>query len=100
MTYISIYPIAISIRIRIRMSSKYEERSLGFYETETSLDEHKGGKTYLVNNMGNQLSLDLWSIFLVVFCICCTESKRITSREDYVSTNLPQTKTMSNIILN
>lgn len=81
MMYISIYPIAISIR----MSSDYEDGSLGLYEVEESLDEQKGGKTYLVNHMRNQLSFDLWYIFLGVFCICCAESERIMSREDYVS---------------
>lgn len=81
MMYISIYPIAISIR----MSSDYEEQSVGLYEAEESLDEQKSGKTYLINHLRNQLSFDLWYIFLGVFCICCSESKRIMSREDYVS---------------
>ncbi|KAH7386647.1 potassium transport protein 1 [Phaeosphaeria sp. MPI-PUGE-AT-0046c] len=79
MMYISIYPIAISIR----MSSEYEEQPIGLYAAEESLDEHKGGKTYLINHMRNQLSFDLWYIFMGVFCICCSESKRIMSREDY-----------------
>ncbi|KAH3984466.1 hypothetical protein HBI56_115020 [Parastagonospora nodorum] len=79
MMYISIYPIAISIR----MSSDYEDGSVGLYEVEESLDEQTGGKKYLVNHMRNQLSFDLWYIFLGVFCICCAESERIMSREDY-----------------
>ncbi|KAF1915594.1 potassium transport protein 1 [Ampelomyces quisqualis] len=79
MMYISIYPIAISIR----MSSDYEEQSVGLYGVEESLDEKRGGRTYLINHMRNQLSFDLWYIFLGVFCICCSESKRIMSREDY-----------------
>lgn len=81
MMYISIYPIAISIR----MSSDYEDQSVGLYGAEENLDESRGGKTYLINHMRNQLSFDLWYIFLGVFCICCSESKRIMSREDYVS---------------
>jgi Trk-type K+ transport system membrane component len=80
MMYISIYPIAISIR----MSSDYEEQCVGVYGVEQSLDEQRGGKTYLINHMRNQLSFHLWYIFLGVFCICCAESKRIMSREDYV----------------
>lgn len=84
MMYISIYPIAISIR----MSTDYEEQPIGLYGEEESLDEHKGGKTYLINHMRNQLSFDLWYIFFGVFCICCAESKRIMDREDYVSMNL------------
>jgi Trk-type K+ transport system membrane component len=81
MMYISIYPIAISIR----MSSDYEKQSVGLYGAEENLDENRAGKTYLINHMRNQLSFDLWYIFLGVFCICCSESKRIMSREDYVS---------------
>jgi Trk-type K+ transport system membrane component len=81
MMYISIYPIAISIR----MSSSYEEQPLGLYESELSLDERRGSKSYMIGLMRNQLSFDLWYIFLGVFCVCCAESKRIMSREDYGS---------------
>jgi potassium uptake Trk family protein len=80
MMYISIYPIAISIR----MSESYEEKSVGIYAAEENLDEQKDSKTYLISHMRNQLSFDLWYIFLGVFCICIGESKRIMSREDYV----------------
>jgi Trk-type K+ transport system membrane component len=82
MMYISIYPIAISIR----MSGSYEEQALGIYAGDESLDERRGGKTYLISLMRNQLSFDLWYIFLGVFCICIAESKRIMDMEDYVST--------------
>jgi Trk-type K+ transport system membrane component len=81
MMYISIYPIAISIR----MSTQYEERPLGIYGMNESPDERRSGKTYLVKLLRNQLSFDLWYVFLGVFCICCAESKRIMDREDYVS---------------
>ncbi|KAI4906062.1 hypothetical protein J4E90_010910 [Alternaria incomplexa] len=79
MMYISIYPIAISIR----MSESYEEKSVGLYAGDEKLDEQKGGKTYLISHMRNQLSFDLWYIFLGVFMICIAESDRIMSREDY-----------------
>jgi potassium uptake Trk family protein len=81
MMYISIYPIAISIR----MSSDYEEQSIGLYGVEERLDEQRGGKAYLINYMWSQLSFDLWYIFLGLFCICCSESNRIVSRDDYMS---------------
>jgi Trk-type K+ transport system membrane component len=81
MMYISIYPIAISIR----MSESYEEKSVGIYGAEENLDEQQGSKMYLISHMRNQLSFDLWYIFLGVFCICIAESDRIMSREDYVS---------------
>lgn len=81
MMYISVYPIAISIR----MSENYEERALGIYAQDESLDERKGSKTYLINHMRNQLSFDLWYIFLGVFCICIAESDRIMNLADPVS---------------
>jgi potassium uptake Trk family protein len=85
MMYISIYPIAISIR----MSESYDDTSVGVYGAEESLDEQKGSKTYLLSHMRNQLSFDLWYIFLGVFCICIAESKRIMSQEDYVNFPVP-----------
>jgi Trk-type K+ transport system membrane component len=81
MMYISIYPIAISIR----MSGDYEEQPLGLFHAERSLDERRGGEAYLISHTRNQLSFDLWYIFLGLFCICCSESKRIVSHDDYVS---------------
>lgn len=79
MMYISVYPIAISIR----MSESYEDHSIGLYDAEESLDEQQGSKRYLISHMRNQLSFDLWYIFLGVFCICIAESKRIMNQEDY-----------------
>ncbi|USP79607.1 hypothetical protein yc1106_06881 [Curvularia clavata] len=79
MMYISVYPIAVSIR----MSESYEDRSVARYATERSLDDNTDGKTYLINIMRIQLSFDLWFIFLGVFCICCAESKRVMSHEDW-----------------
>jgi hypothetical protein len=80
MMYISIYPIAISIRI----GGDYEEQPLGLSHAEQSPDERADGKSYLISHMRNQLSFDLWYIFLGVFCMCCSESKKITDRQDYV----------------
>lgn len=82
MMYISVYPIAMAMRY----SSDYEDRSVALYADDEALDERKGSKTYLVTHMRNQLSFDLWYVFLGVFCICATESKRIMDREDPVST--------------
>lgn len=80
MMYISIYPIAISIR----MSSSYEENPVGIYGADDIPDEQRG-KAYLLGHLRNQLSFDLWYIFLGVFCICAAESKRIMDKEDMVS---------------
>ncbi|KAF5710057.1 potassium transporter TRK-1 [Fusarium mundagurra] len=77
MMYIAVFPIAISIRA----SNAYEEKSLGLWEEEKSLDE-KHSKTYLLTHMKNQLGFDLWYIFLGTFCICISESTRIADVND------------------
>lgn len=86
MMYISVFPVAMSIRA----SNTYEERSLGVYEREEDPDEAtaQGGSTsYLLKHMQNQLSFDLWYIFLGVFCIAVSESHRIMDQEDPVCSN-------------
>ncbi|KAF5508931.1 Low-affinity potassium transport protein [Colletotrichum fructicola] len=72
MMYIAIFPIAISIRA----SNTYEERALGVYEANSHLDENNGA-SYVMTHVRNQLSFDLWYIFLGTFCICIAESQRI-----------------------
>lgn len=82
MMYISVFPIAISIRA----SNTYEEKSLGVYEPEPSLanvDEGKG-TSYLLKHMQNQLSFDLWYIFLGIFCISIAEAHRIMDKNEPV----------------
>lgn len=81
MMYISVYPIAMAIRY----SSDYEDRSIGLYYGDEDIDEQKGSKTYLITHMRNQLSFDLWYVFMGVFCICAAESKRIMNPDDPVS---------------
>lgn len=73
MMYIAIFPIAISIRA----SNTYEEQSLGLYKEENSSLNEANGKDYILTHMQNQLSFDLWFIFLGVFCICVAEAQRI-----------------------
>ncbi|OQE14075.1 hypothetical protein PENFLA_c041G01938 [Penicillium flavigenum] len=72
MMYIAIFPIAISIRA----SNVYEERTLGVYGTEGHIDEHDG-RSYIINHIQNQLTFDLWYIFLGCFCICVAEAGKI-----------------------
>jgi Trk-type K+ transport system membrane component len=80
MMYISVFPIAVSIR----SSNTYEERALGVYDEEQSLDE-SNGKSYVLTHVRNQLSFDLWYIFLGTFCICIAESARIADNNEPVS---------------
>ncbi|VUC28159.1 unnamed protein product [Clonostachys rosea] len=80
MMYISVFPLAISIRA----SNTYEERSLGIYEPpEIEVDESEStGASYLLKHMQNQLSFDLWYIFLGVFCLSISESDKIMDQAD------------------
>lgn len=77
MMYIAIFPIAMAVRA----SNTYEEKSLGIYESAGRLDEHRGS-AYLLAHMQNQLSFDLWYMFLGIFCICVAESSRIMDGAD------------------
>ncbi|XHG01482.1 hypothetical protein AWENTII_004863 [Aspergillus wentii] len=72
MMYISIFPIAISVRA----SNTYEENALGIYSVDNDTDENNG-TSYVVTHMRNQLGFDLWYIFLGIFCICVAEQSRI-----------------------
>ena len=77
MMYISIYPIAMSVRA----SNTYEEQSIGIYPPPRELNETQGS-SYLLMHMRNQLSFDLWYLFLGVFCICIAESDKIMDFAD------------------
>lgn len=79
MMYIAILPIAISIR----SSNAYEERALGVYESQRSLDETNASK-YVKMHVRNQLGFDLWYIFLGTFCVCIAESARIVDLQEPV----------------
>ncbi|RMZ77237.1 hypothetical protein DV738_g4525, partial [Chaetothyriales sp. CBS 135597] len=72
MMYISIFPIALSIRA----SNVYEDRTVGLYGHESEMDE-SDGKSYLKTHVQNQLSFDLWYIFLGIFCISIAEADKI-----------------------
>ena len=89
MMYISVYPIAMAIRY----SSDYEDGSIGLYHGDEDINEHKGSKTYLVTHMRNQLSFDLWYVFMGVFCICAAESKRISNPDEPVSNHIKHFET-------
>ncbi|KAL2127361.1 hypothetical protein VTI74DRAFT_10864 [Chaetomium olivicolor] len=80
MMYIVISPTAISILL----SNPCEERALGMYEHEVIPDE-SNGKSYVMMHIRNQLSFDLWYIFLGPFFICVPESARIADVNEPVS---------------
>ncbi|ROT34443.1 potassium transporter [Sodiomyces alkalinus F11] len=78
MMYVAVFPIAISVRA----SNTYEEQSLGIYpDDEVPVDESNGRK-YVLMHIRNQLSFDMWYIFLGTFIICAVESGRIMDPTD------------------
>ncbi|KAL2758874.1 hypothetical protein ACRALDRAFT_2052263, partial [Sodiomyces alcalophilus JCM 7366] len=78
MMYVAVFPIAISVRA----SNTYEEQSLGIYiDDEVPVDESNGRK-YVLMHIRNQLSFDMWYIFLGTFIICAVESTRIMDGTD------------------
>jgi len=75
MMYISVLPIAISVR----RTNVYEERSLGIYETPSEEREDDGEPSYVGAHLRRQLSFDLWYIFLGFFIISIAEGHRLQS---------------------
>lgn len=77
MMYISVFPIAISMR----RTNVYEERSLGVYSNDDDDDEEGDGNnkepSYVGAHLRKQLSFDLWYISLGLFFIAIVEGKRL-----------------------
>lgn len=82
MMYISVFPIAISVR----RTNVYEEKSLGIYGSakEESEDEHQ--PSYVGAHLRRQLSFDLWYIFLGLFIIAVAEGSKIQDTNQYAFT--------------
>ncbi|KAK3301978.1 cation transport protein-domain-containing protein [Chaetomium strumarium] len=74
MMYISVFPIAISVR----RTNVYEERSLGVY-SKNDIDEQAAGSdlSYVGAHLRRQLSFDLWYIVIGFFIINITEGARL-----------------------
>lgn len=75
MMYISVFPIAISVR----QTNVYEEKSLGIYHSshDHDTDAETGEKSYLGFHLRRQLSFDLWYVFLGLFLVCIIEGDRL-----------------------
>ncbi|KAI9702152.1 MAG: low affinity potassium transporter [Bogoriella megaspora] len=76
MMYISVFPIAISVR----KTNVYEEQALGLYPAK---DEDDAEQSYLGAHLRRQLSFDLWYVFLGLFFISIIEGSRIQNTNDY-----------------
>ncbi|CED82456.1 -domain-containing protein [Phaffia rhodozyma] len=94
MMYISVYPIAMSVRA----TNVYEERSLGLFgdEDQESLDEESfvkvGGESrmagftrYVSFHARRQLAFDIWWLALALWLVCIIERGQIneSSSESY-----------------
>lgn len=81
MMYISIFPIAISVR----RTNVYEEKSLGIYHDGGGDDdeEHEaaGSLSYVGAHLRRQLSFDLWYIFIGFFILSISEGPRIQAND-------------------
>ena len=77
MMYISVFPIAISVR----RTNVYEEKSLGIYgrsaDHEGEGDDDEKEPSYIGAHLRRQLEFDLWFIFLGLFIIAIAEGPRI-----------------------
>lgn len=78
MMYISVFPIAISMR----RTNVYEERSLGVYSQEDEdedeeTDTNSKDPSYVGAHLRKQLSFDLWYIALGLFFIAIVEGTRL-----------------------
>ena len=79
MMYISVFPIAISMR----RTNVYEEKSLGIYPAESEDDnENSPAPTYIGAHLRKQLSFDLWYVFLGIFIIAIVEGDRLRVNDD------------------
>ncbi|OAL46846.1 high affinity potassium transport protein [Pyrenochaeta sp. DS3sAY3a] len=76
MMYISIFPIAMSMR----QTNVYEEKSLGVWADE---DDENNNSSYLSHHLRRQLSFDLWFVFLGFFLISIIEGKRLENTNEY-----------------
>lgn len=77
MMYISVFPIAISIR----RTNVYEEKSLGMYQPHNVEDDQDASAlSYVGTHLRRQLSFDLWYVFLGFFIITISEGPKIVAR--------------------
>lgn len=78
MMYISIFPIAMSMR----QTNVYEEKSLGVWAD----DDDESKSSYLGHHLRRQLSFDLWFVFLGFFLIAIVEGSRLENTNDFAFT--------------
>lgn len=81
MMYISVFPIAISIR----RTNVYEEKSLGVYLNKRDEDEEDAAEasalSYVGTHLRRQLSFDLWYVFVGFFLLAISEGHKVQEKE-------------------
>ena len=80
MMYISVFPIAISIR----RTNVYEEQSLGVYQAkkdDDGDDVEKDPVSYVSQHLRRQLSFDLWYVFLGFFLLAIAEGSKLKEKK-------------------
>ncbi|KAB5558490.1 cation transport protein-domain-containing protein [Coniochaeta sp. 2T2.1] len=77
MMYISVFPIAISVR----RTNVYEEKSLGVYGSEDDDTVDPNDLSYVGAHLRRQLSFDLWYIFVGFFILTISEGSRLMRDE-------------------
>lgn len=80
MMYISVFPIAISVR----RTNVYEEQSLGVYGgggEEIEETAHGSDLSYVGAHLRRQLSFDLWYIFVGLFILAISEGPRLMAND-------------------
>ena len=80
MMYISVFPIAISVR----RTNVYEEKSLGVYSSNDVPEDQD--HSYVGSHLRRQLSFDLWYVFLGLFIISIVEGDKIQDTNDWAFT--------------
>jgi Cation transport protein len=82
MMYISVLPIAISMR----RTNVYEEKSLGIYGEMSHEEGDENEPSYIGAHLRRQLSFDLWYVFLGLFLIALVEGNRLENTNEYAFT--------------
>lgn len=82
MMYISVFPIAISVR----RTNVYEEKSLGIYTNSNDQTDDDNEPSYVGAHLRRQLSFDLWYIFLGLFIIAIAEGSHIQNTNEFAFT--------------
>lgn len=82
MMYISVFPIAISMR----RTNVYEEKSLGLYGSPSEDGEDEKEPSYVGAHLRRQLSFDLWYVFLGMFIIAIVEGPELENTNQYAFT--------------